>query len=436
MISIHLGLTTLYTVPEEVAKYVAAVSRGLTKAGVAPTPKHFPGHGDTHVDSHLSLPVIPKDAIALSKMDLVPFQTASDSRAPTIMVGHMALPAVTGDTTPASLSPGIIKGLLRGTLGYGGVVVTDCLEMEAVAAREGGVPAAAVDALRAGADIAMICHHFGRQRDALEAAYSAIQSGTLDLRQLRASGRNIAALKDTFTGDWAHVLGTPFDEAQWSRLKAENALLSRHAYKSTVAVVRNPNAIIPLPKPDASRGGVAVVVLTPRMGPSYLAFAAGIGERVNGASLHGVYSSQVPLDAEVRDAIGRAAASSSISVLFVTRNADRTPSQLDRLREVLLLLSPSEKEEGSPPSSNTHTNTHKHRVVVLASYGPYDLLRAAPRFEGLGLEKAAYVACFEFTVEALDAAAAVIFGEEEARGRVLVCGGDVFSVSLETAPCV
>jgi len=429
MISFHLGLiTTLYTVPEEVAKYVAAVSRGLTKAGIASSPKHFPGHGDTHVDSHLSLPVIPKDVTALSKTDLVPFRTASDSRAPTIMVGHMALPAVTGDTTPASLSRGIIKELLRGTLGYGGVVVTDCLEMDAVAAREGGVPAAAVDALRAGADIAMICHHFGRQRDALEAAYSAIRSGTLDLRQLRASGRSIAALKDTFAGDWAHVLGTPFDEAQWSRLKAENAPLSRHAYKSIVAVVRNPNTVIPLPKADASRGGVAVVVLTPRMGPSYLTFATGIGERVNGASLHSVYSPEMPLGADVRDAIGRAAASSSISVLFVTRDADRSPSQLDRLREVLLLLCLPEKGEGPPLSSNTRTRTHKHRVVVLASCGPYDLLRAAPRFEGLGLENAAYVACFEFTVEALGAAAAVIFGEEEASGRVPVCGGDVFPV--------
>ncbi|KAI0297902.1 glycoside hydrolase superfamily [Russula brevipes] len=352
-----IGVRSFGDVPEEVAKYVAAVSRGLTKAGVASSPKHFPGHGDTHVDSHLSLPVIPKTSLLYPKRISCP----SEQR-------HMALPAVTGDTTPASLSRGIIKELLRGTLGYGGVVVTDCLEMEAVAAREGGVPAAAVDALRAGADIAMICHHFGRQRDAFEAAYSALRSGTLDLRQLH-----------TFAGDWAHVLGAPFDEAQWSRLKAENAPLS-----------------------GPSRGGVAVVVLTPRMGPSYLTFATGIGERVNGASLHSAYSPEVPLGADVRDAIGRAAASSSISVLFVTRDADRSPSQLDRLRE--------------------------HRVVVLASCGPYDLLRAAPRFEGLGLEEAAYVACFEFTAEALEAAAAVIFGEEEASGRVPVCGGDVFPV--------
>jgi len=159
-----------------------------------------------------------------------------------------------------------------------------------------------------------------------------------------------------------------------------------------------------------------------------LAFATGIGERVNGASLHSVYSPEMPLGADVRDAIGRAAASSSISVLFVTRDADRSPSQLDRLREVLLLLCLPEKGEGPPLSSNTRTRTHKHRVVVLASCGPYDLLRAAPRFEGLGLENAAYVACFEFTVEALGAAAAVIFGEEEASGRVPVCGGDVFPV--------
>jgi beta-N-acetylhexosaminidase len=254
-----------------VAKYVAAVCRGLTKAGVAPSPKHFPGHGDTHVDSHLSLPVIRKNATSLAQTDLVPFRTASNAAVATIMVGHMALPTITGDTTPASLSRVVIHDMLRDSLGYDGVVVTDCLEMGAVAAREGGVPAAAVHALQAGADIAMICHQFDRQRDALEAVYSAVRNGTLDREQIRLSGKRIAALKDAFAGDWDQVLGRTFDEAAWSRLKAESAVLSRHAYASSIALVRNPHDIIPLPKADdGSRGGGIVVVLTPRMKSSKL----------------------------------------------------------------------------------------------------------------------------------------------------------------------
>ncbi|KAI0299016.1 glycoside hydrolase [Multifurca ochricompacta] len=351
-------------VPEEVAKYVAA-------ALIAPSPKHFPGHGDTQVDSHISLPIISKDAASLAKTDLIPFQTASDVRAATIMVGHMALPSITGDNTPASLSNAVVTDLLCGSLGYDGVVVTDCLEMEAVAEREGGVPRAAVDALRAGADIAMICHSFVRQKSAIEEAYRAIQDGSLDKEMLRASGRRIAVLKDTFAGDWSQIIGTNFDEMKWDRLKTENLTLSRQTYASSIALIRDPDGVIPLPK----SAGV-VVLLTPRMeslnlavadadgvprkdglklrntaGPSYLALAESISKRVKGASLHDVYTPEEPFSTELEDAINHAA-----SVLFVTRSAERSTWQLDRLREVLRLRKVS------------------RGVVVLASYGPYDLL--------------------------------------------------------------
>ncbi len=377
---------------------MTAVCRGLTKAGVAPSAKHFPGHGDTHIDSHISLPIISKDAASLAKSDLIPFQAASDAGAATIMVGHMALPAITGDgTVPASLSRAVIGGLLRESLGYGGVVVTDCLEMGAVAAREGGVPVAAVDALRAGADIAMICHRLDRQRGALEAAYGAVQSGALGREELGASGQRIAALKNAFAGDWEQVLGREFDEAGWARLKAEHVPLSRQTYAASIALVRNPGALVPLPKSGS------VVVLTPRnnaAGPSYMAFAESVSKRVNGASVHIVHSPEGLLGAEPEDAIEHAT-----SVLFVTRNADRSIWQLDRLREVLQLRKES------------------RRVVVLASYAPYDLLAAPPDIEGL--HDVGYVVSFEFMAGALDAATAVIFGEEEAKGKVPVCGGNV-----------
>ena len=426
---------------------MAAVCRGLTKAGVAASAKHFPGHGDTHVDSHLSLPIIHKDATALAQIDLVPFQTASNAQAATIMIGHMALPAITGNNTPASLSRAIVKDMLRGSLEYNGVAVTDCLEMGAVEARKGGVPKAAVQALKAGNDIVMMCHRFDRQRDAVEAVYDALRNGSLDQEPIFASGKRIAALKDTFAGNWDQALGT-FDEAGWGRLKAENAVLSRQAYASSIALVRNPHDVIPLPKPKTSesRSRGIVVVLTPRMGltshpvmadsdassasaatasnkqreqrvaaagPTFLSFAAGVNKRVNGASLHDVYSSWDPLGEEVGDAIDRGLVS---SVLFVTRNASRAAWQLDKLREVLRRVG----KKGS---------RRLDKVVVLASYGPYDLLQAAQSSlggdEGMGLDEIGYVACFEPTPKALDAATAVIFGEEEARGKVPVCRGNV-----------
>ncbi|KAI0270756.1 glycoside hydrolase family 3 protein [Gloeopeniophorella convolvens] len=413
-----IGVRSFGDAPDEVAGYVTAVCRGLTSAGVAPSPKHFPGHGDTHIDSHISLPIISKDSAALAQTELIPFRAASDAKAATIMTGHMALPAITGGNAPASLSRAVTTGLLRESLGYDGVIVTDCLEMEAVAAREGGVPAGAVEALRAGADIVMICHRFERHVGALEATYEAVRNGALDLAELRASGARIAALKAQFAGDWEQALSAAFDEDQWGRLKAEHKALSRDTYAASTALVQNPDGVVPLSKSGP------LVLLTPRMeslnlavddadgvlrtvdgklrntaGPSYLAFAATISARVEGASLHAVYSPGEPLSAELRDALGHADA-----VVFVTRNADRSTWQLDGLREVLRLRKDAK------------------RLVVLATCAPYDLLAAS---ELEGLRGVGYVASFEFTAKALDAAAAVIFGDETAKGTVPVCGGRV-----------
>ena len=373
---------------------MTAVCRGLSKAGIAPAAKHFPGHGDTHVDSHISLPIITKDATSLAQTDLVPFRAACDVGVASVMVAHMALPSITGHTEPASLSRAVIGGLLRESLAYDGVAVTDCLEMGAIAARSGGVPSAAVDALRAGADIAMICHRFDRQKGALEATYSAVQSGTLGLDELRTSGLRIARLNDAFTGGWEQVLGCAlFDEDRWARLKEEHAVLSHQTYAASIALVRNP-AVIPLPKSGAA------VVLTPPMELSYLALADAVSRRVGGASVHAVYSQVKPIGPELQDAIVHATC-----VIFVTRSAGST-WQLDTLREVLRLRKES------------------RGVVVLASRAPYDLL-APPTDMVEGLRDVGYVACFEFTVGALEAAVEVIFGEAVAKGIVPVCGGNV-----------
>lgn len=108
------------------------------------------------MDSHLALPRILKTKAELREMELIPFQGLIDAKIPTIMTGHMALPLVTGDDTPSSLSRSITTDLIRDEMGFKGVIVTDCLEMEAVAQLYGGSEGAAVMSLQAGADIAMI----------------------------------------------------------------------------------------------------------------------------------------------------------------------------------------------------------------------------------------------------------------------------------------
>lgn len=378
-----IGVRSFGDDPDEVAKYASAVCRGLMRGEVAPCAKHFPGHGDTYVDSHLALPVINKTENELMETELIPFYTLVKSGVPTIMTGHMALPLVTGDNTPCSLSKTITTDLLREKMGYGGVIVTDCLEMNAVAAPY-TPQRGALMALQAGADIVMICHTMQTQVGAIEETYVAIENGSLSLESLRQSGERIAALKVAFAGaSWGDVFG-PFHEQVLADLLIRNARLSAESYAASTALVRGPLPVI-------NRDDGPVLVMTPV--PYYLAFAQSVALRVN--SRHLVYAplpmhGQGQLPDEISGALGTASA-----IIFVTRSADRTSWQIDYLRRLL------QEKRGT---------TH---IIILASCGPYDMV-GAPDIQEPTL------ASFEYTPSALEAAAAVIFGEHEAKGRVPV----------------
>jgi len=141
--------------PASTAVLAAAYVRGMEDAGVLPTAKHFPGHGDTELDSHGVLPIIPVDEATLWDRDLVPYRMLVGEGLPGIMSGHIAFPKITGDRTPASLSPYFITEILRNRMGFEGLVVTDDLFM-AGASLPGGFPEVCVRAVLAGNDILMI----------------------------------------------------------------------------------------------------------------------------------------------------------------------------------------------------------------------------------------------------------------------------------------
>lgn len=127
-----IGQRSFSSDPEVVSKMSLALANGLDENGVIATYKHFPGHGNTATDSHSALPVIESTRAELDTTDLVPFKNAIKNGAKIIMVGHIALPNVTGDNTPASLSKKLTTDLLRNELGFKGLVVTDGLNMGAL----------------------------------------------------------------------------------------------------------------------------------------------------------------------------------------------------------------------------------------------------------------------------------------------------------------
>jgi uridine kinase len=151
------------TDPALVARLGAAAVRGCQDGGVMATAKHFPGHGDTDTDSHLTLPCVPHDRARLDRVELPPFRAAVAAGAGAIMTAHVTVPAIEPcPGLPATLSRAVLTGLLREEMGFDGLIVTDCLEMAAIADRF-GVAEAAVAAIRAGADMALISHTAARQ---------------------------------------------------------------------------------------------------------------------------------------------------------------------------------------------------------------------------------------------------------------------------------
>ncbi|MSQ90939.1 MAG: beta-N-acetylhexosaminidase [Phycisphaerales bacterium] len=163
--------------PAIVARCGAAFITALQSGGVAGCAKHFPGHGDTAVDSHLALPRLSHAIERLRAIELPPFAAAARAGVASIMTAHVVFDAV-DPGVPATMSRRVIEGVLRDELGFEGVVFSDCLEMEAIASTM-STGEAAVRAIEAGVDCVIICHRLDRQREAIDALASAIASGRL-----------------------------------------------------------------------------------------------------------------------------------------------------------------------------------------------------------------------------------------------------------------
>lgn len=176
-----------------VAQHGIAFYRGLASEGVLAVGKHFPGHGDTAVDSHLALPVVPHDLGRLSAVELVPFACAIRAGIPALMTAHLLLPALDPEH-PATLSRRILTDLLREEWGFRNLVISDDLLMQGIA--DSTPPGeAAVRFIEAGGDLMLICHDEAAQRQALVVVTEAVETGRLSEALVRASCNRIADAK-------------------------------------------------------------------------------------------------------------------------------------------------------------------------------------------------------------------------------------------------
>jgi beta-N-acetylhexosaminidase len=181
--------------PELVARMGVAAVEGFEEAGVVSAAKHFPNHGPATSDSHVGLPVIRHDAKKLRAHDFPPFEAAIDAGVPMVMVGHLVYPAIDPEH-PASLSQDAIS-MLRGDLGFDGVVVTDDLAM-AGATGGGSVADAAVEAVGAGADLLIVSSAPQEQADAYDAVVEAVRSGQIPRSRVEGSVGRLLEVKETY----------------------------------------------------------------------------------------------------------------------------------------------------------------------------------------------------------------------------------------------
>jgi len=201
-----IGDRALAESAERVAELGAAIVTGLQDNGVAACGKHFPGHGDTSVDSHLDLPLVEHPPDRIRRVECVPFRAAIDAGVAFIMTAHILVPTLDAEK-PATLSPRIVRSILRDELGFAGVIVSDDLEMKAIA-KTWSVPDAAVQAIAAGCDALLVCSgDVDVQAQTLEALVHAAEAGRIPRAALEASHKRLRQAKEQFLA--APVGGPP-----------------------------------------------------------------------------------------------------------------------------------------------------------------------------------------------------------------------------------
>ena len=186
-----IGFRSFGENPISVASHVKAAVEGMEQQGVLTSIKHFPGHGDTGTDSHYALPIVENSNAQIDAIDFPPFRAGIRAGTASVMIAHLSVPALDSTGTPSSLSPVIIKEYLQGQLGFKGLVISDALNMKAVADRYGKTEVV-VKAFQAGCDILLFPESVG---EAIQAIKNKVKSGEISMEEIDARCKKVLNAK-------------------------------------------------------------------------------------------------------------------------------------------------------------------------------------------------------------------------------------------------
>ncbi|WP_372008210.1 beta-N-acetylhexosaminidase [Paenibacillus chitinolyticus] len=378
-----IGVRSFGETAEIVGELGAAAVKGYQAAGVAPTIKHFPGHGDTHSDSHHALPMIPHDLERLRELEFAPFVKAIQEGAEVLMSAHVIFPALEPDGLPSTLSKRVLTDLLRGELGYNGVIVTDCLEMKAIADHY-GTAEGAVMAVEAGTDLLLVSHTYDTQVETIERLVEAVESGRISEERINESVDRILALKRGLNitvgnkaGDISSVGST------------EHIELVRETYKKSVTLVKDEGQL-----PLANDKRTFVIWTEVRewtqideVVEQKETLGAFLAETVHEVTEERIHTN--PSEEEVERVLK--ASQGYDQVIVVTYNASFSPNQVRIVKELA---------------------ARDSKLVVVAGRNPFDL-KEFP-------EVKTFLASYENRPHAINAVAGVLTGQFPAGGKLPV----------------
>ncbi|ESZ97146.1 hypothetical protein SBOR_2459 [Sclerotinia borealis F-4128] len=404
-----IGVRSFSDDPETVGRFVSAQVKGLQQNGILSCVKHFPGHGDTAVDSHHGLPIITKSKEELEACELVPFKRAVIDGVDAVMTAHISLPQLNGNCDaatkhlPASLNPNAIR-ILRQVMEYDGLIVSDCLEMDGVRATY-GTEKGAVMALKAGTDCVMVCHTMKAQVGAIEAVIAAVKSGDVSQQSIDSSVNRLIQLKAKYLSQIVSQIVDPNQNIQI--LNEESSKIASEIYAKSTTIVRTEPGFFPVEISSASSmkvllmfaseahlGGGAVDsgedrAARPPLLTSYIEILKPYCKYIIDIQFNEGYS----LGPGHEDMIHFAEAN---LIILATRNA--TFSQYQKTMGQFL---------GKYLSRNM-------MFITVATCDPYDFLEDIDTIRN-------YIAIYEPTPSAFKAAVDVIFGVRQAEGLLPVC---------------
>jgi beta-N-acetylhexosaminidase len=212
--------------PQLVSRLACAIIQGMQSMGVAACGKHFPGHGDTTKDSHFTLPYLKHNLDRLNQIELHPFRAAIAAKIATIMTSHIVFEAI-DPIFPATMSKPILNGLLREQLGFGGVIISDDLEMKAIS-KNYGLEQTMIAGANAGIDLFLICHKHESQVKGIDLLTKAIERGEVSAENIERANGRIDRLFDSFvqppqaTRDQLKIIGNDAHQSVVEQIRAKS----------------------------------------------------------------------------------------------------------------------------------------------------------------------------------------------------------------------